>query len=120
VTVTVTTATGMISKPVALDNCSSTCYRNLTEFGELSLSGLVSVNITYSGASRFEGKKVVALPKEFYQPNVLRERQGDFLGNCSVMNNGPRSNSSAEFCKEGVFTITTGYLGKALGKMVYP
>lgn len=81
----------------------------------MSLNGVVTVNITYPGASDFVGKRVVALPKEFYQPDILREGWEDFLGNCSVIDNGPLSNSSAEFCKKGVFTITTGYLGKALG-----
>lgn len=76
---------------------------------------MVTVNITYTGASGLVGKRVVALPKEFYQPDILREGQEDFLGNC-VIDNGPLNNSPAEFCKKGVFTITTGYLGKALSE----
>ncbi|KAK3731434.1 hypothetical protein QZH41_013619, partial [Actinostola sp. cb2023] len=62
-----------------------------------------------------KGEKVVALPREFYEPTVLREDMSDFLSNCSVLSNDVKNGTSEEqFCKKAVFTLTTAYLGKAL------
>lgn len=117
VTVTLTTTSTATTKSVILSNCSITCVRNLTEFGEISLSDLVTINVTFSAG--FQGKKVVALPKEFYEPAALREDMNSFLSNCSVLNNDVRQGTDAEqFCKQSVFTVTTAYLGKALGEYV--
>jgi len=116
VTVTITTINTTTIKSVILDICTTSCIRNMSEFGELSLSGLVTVNVTFSAG--FQGKKVVALPKEFYEPNVLGENMNMFLANCSVLNNDVKNGSSVEqFCKQSVFTVTTAYLGKALGEL---
>ena len=115
VSVTVNSAGAITQHQISLDSCSQKCSRNLTAFGELSLSDNVTVSVTYArSATHFQPQRVVALPREFYQPTLLgNTTMADFLANCSVIENDMKNNS--ETCLASVFSITVGYLGRALG-----
>ena len=101
---------------VTLSNCTQLCFSNLSTFGEMSLTGSVVVNVTYrASASHFKPVKVVALPQEFYQPLLLGNSSGDFLANCSVLDNDiGKGTDHHEFCLAQVFSLTVNYLGGAL------
>ena len=101
---------------VTLDSCSLTCTANLTEFGEITLSGQVKVNVTYpASATHFEPQRAVALPKEFYHPTLLgNATMAEFLANCSVIEND--MGNISEECLAHVFSVTVGYLGGAQGE----
>lgn len=107
---------------VTLNNCSQRCYFNLsTLFGELSLTGSVTVNVTYNTfVTQFSPISVVALPQEFYKPILLRNSTGDdFLANCSVIDNDMGIGTDREeFCLAQVFSLTINYLGRALRKYI--
>ncbi|XP_068694373.1 laminin subunit beta-1-like isoform X2 [Montipora foliosa] len=105
-----------VTAEVTLSNCSQLCFSNLSTFGEMSLTGSVVVNVTYrASATHFKPVKVVALPQEFYQPLLLGNSSGDFLANCSVLDNDiGKGTDHHEFCLAQVFSLTVNYLGRAL------
>lgn len=103
---------------VSLESCQQRCYQNLSAIlGEMSLTGSVVVNVTYSASvNGFTPVEVVALPQEFYQANLLKNStRQDFLANCSVIDNNMGVGTiQEEFCLSQVFSLTVNYLGGAL------
>ena len=120
--VRVVISTASKSSEVTLNSCPQRCYFNLSSlFGEMYLSDSVMVNVTYGASvTQFSPIKVVALPKEFYQPTLLRNSTGeDFLANCSVVDNDMGVGTDREeFCLAQVFSLTVNYLGRALRKFI--
>lgn len=120
--VVVEISTGSRSAEVSLSSCPQRCYFNLsTLFGEMSLTGSVVVNVTYGASvTQFTALKIVALPREFYQPSILQNSTGeDFLANCSVIDNDMGVGTDREeFCLAQVFSLVVSYLGRALRKFI--
>ena len=118
VTVTITVySAAELSHVVHLDSCDEPCNVNLSAFGELTLTGSMIVNVTYKlEVSGLFLIKVVALPREFYQPTLLGNSAMDnFLENCSVIQNTMGSGTNLqEFCLSQVYSLTIDYLGQAL------
>ena len=87
----------------------------------MSLTGSVVVNVTYGASiTQFTALKIVALPREFYQPSILQNSTGeDFLANCSVIDNDMGVGTDREeFCLAQVFSLVVSYLGRALRKFI--
>ncbi|XP_048583639.1 laminin-like protein epi-1 [Nematostella vectensis] len=114
VTGSVTSPEGTTTQQVTLPPCNQTCHQNLSVFGEMSLTGKVTVNVTAANDD-FRGVRASVVPREFYEASALGDRRDAFIGNCSVTTNSVRVGEDAEdLCKAGVFTLTTDYLGQAL------
>ena len=106
-------------------DCTTRCFVYTSgTFSLKSETWNVFVNFANSLTSGNENRltliRVIALPEEFYNASIFGSRSAEFSTKCDVLRNNMSIGTADEnYCVQGVFSLTMGYMKNPFSKCLY-